>query len=134
VADWRQADETHFKTVVKSTRNQKIVEVEPKKEQLHPNPTSNKSGKKVSNEIWTEEEISLPPPVAEGDTRKRPDYDIVYRQHVSPEDHYINLNMRDPSTAFCDDLIVKIRLPGTIDASRIALRLKKGSLHLETRD
>lgn len=36
----------------------------------------------------------------------------MYKQAVSPEDMFLGMSGRDPSTHWCDDMIVRVRLPG----------------------
>lgn len=68
----------------------------------------------ASKDIWEEDEVqdSVLSEVFE-DPRPQPEYDIVYKQAVSPEDVYLGMSNRDPSSSSCEDLVVKVQLPGT---------------------
>ncbi len=39
-------------------------------------------------------------------------YDILHKQKVSAEDVYLGASERDPSSAFCDEVVVVVQLPG----------------------
>ena len=39
-------------------------------------------------------------------------YDISYKQKVTSEDMFLGMSGKNPSTACCEDMIVKIELPG----------------------
>lgn len=47
----------------------------------------------------------------EDDPRPEPEYEVLYKQAVSSEDMYLGMSGRDPSTHWCDDMIVRIKLP-----------------------
>jgi hypothetical protein len=64
--------------------------------------------KKVSKDIWDAEDVPVNGFGAESDPRKRPEYEILYKQAVSTEDMYIGLSGRDPSSGSCEDLLVRI--------------------------
>ncbi|KDR16238.1 hypothetical protein L798_09656 [Zootermopsis nevadensis] len=63
--------------------------------------------------IWDESEI---PDVDVDDTstdpREKPDFDIKYRQAVTPEDVYLQMGGKSAGTASCEDLVVSVQLPG----------------------
>ena len=62
--------------------------------------------KVVSKDIWDAEEVPVSGFGAESDPRKRPEYEILYKQAVSAEDMFIGLSGRDPSSGSCEDLLV----------------------------
>ncbi|OQS04599.1 hypothetical protein THRCLA_03186 [Thraustotheca clavata] len=63
--------------------------------------------------IWDEDEITSDGEDEEfGDTRKRPKHEILYKQDVMTEDVFLGLGDKDPSTAHCDAMVVKIQFPG----------------------
>lgn len=41
-------------------------------------------------------------------------YDILHKQKVSAEDVYLGASERDPSSAFCDELVVVVELPAEV--------------------
>ncbi|XP_069069834.1 dynein axonemal assembly factor 6 [Pleurodeles waltl] len=66
------------------------------------------------NDIWDPEEVQ------EGseyddvlDHRDQPEYEIIFKQQVGAEDVFLGMSRKDPSTACCEDMLVRIKLPGT---------------------
>ncbi|EQC33410.1 hypothetical protein SDRG_08925 [Saprolegnia diclina VS20] len=63
--------------------------------------------------IWDDDEVlSDAEDDDEGDARKRPRHEILYKQDVMTEDVFLGLGDKDPSTAHCDAIVVKIHFPG----------------------
>ncbi|XP_052047872.1 dynein axonemal assembly factor 6 [Apodemus sylvaticus] len=85
-----------------------------------------------SENIWSPEEV---PEGAEHDdiwdVREIPDYEIVFQQTVGTEDVYLGLTRKDPSTACCQELVVKIKLPNT-NPSEIQIDIQEMLLDLRT--
>lgn len=81
--------------------------------------------KKAANkDIWDANEVE------EGvefdtsdDPRMQPEYDIVYKQRVTTEDIYLQMGNKTPSTASCEDMVVKINLPGVQKIAEIDVDL-----------
>ena len=69
--------------------------------------------KAPSKNIWDADEVPVNGYGADNDPRKRPEYEILYKQAVTAEDMFIGLSGRDPSSGSCEDLVVRITLPGT---------------------
>jgi hypothetical protein len=46
------------------------------------------------------------------DTRKRPRYDILYKQSVGSEDVFLGLGDKSPATEDCEAMVVKVHFPG----------------------
>ncbi|KAH3695144.1 hypothetical protein DPMN_082600 [Dreissena polymorpha] len=74
----------------------------------------NNTAKKDTKDIWDAEEVQ------EGaefesiyDPRPQPEYDIVYKQAVTSEDMFLQMGNKTPSTASCEEMVVKVKLPGT---------------------
>lgn len=92
-----------------------------------PDPRSDES-----ENIWSPEEV---PEGAEHDdiwdAREVPDYEIVFQQTVGTEDVYLGLTRKDPSTACCQELVVKIKLPDT-NPSEIQIDIQEMLLDLRT--
>ncbi|CAO2622896.1 Dynein axonemal assembly factor 6 [Lemmus lemmus] len=91
-----------------------------------------KSSGNESGDIWSPDEV------LEGaehddiwDVREIPDYEIVYQQTVGTEDIYLGLTRKDPSTACCEELVVKIKLPDT-NPSDIQIDIQETLLDLRT--
>ncbi|XP_024593906.1 protein PIH1D3 [Neophocaena asiaeorientalis asiaeorientalis] len=85
-----------------------------------------------SEHIWNPEEV---PEGAEHhdvwDIRETPEYEIVFKQQVGTEDMFLGLTRKDPSTACCKDLLIKIKLPNT-NTSEIELNIQEMTLDLRT--
>ncbi|XP_044538815.1 dynein axonemal assembly factor 6 [Gracilinanus agilis] len=83
-------------------------------------------------DIWDPEEV---PEGSEfddmWDPREQPEYDIIFKQHVGAEDVFLGMTRKDPSTACCEDLLVKIKLP-SIKSSDITLDIHEKVLDLRT--
>jgi hypothetical protein len=58
-------------------------------------------------DIWAPSEIEMDDLMDtwdEQDTRKQPEYDILYKQDVSAEDVYMNMGFKDASTQYADGI------------------------------
>uniref|UniRef100_H3B2E1 Dynein axonemal assembly factor 6 n=1 Tax=Latimeria chalumnae TaxID=7897 RepID=H3B2E1_LATCH len=93
---------------------------------------SGKGKPKDSKDIWDKEEV------AEGseyddtwDTRQQPEYEIIFKQQVGTEDIFLGMSRKDPSTACCEDLLIKIKLPGT-KLEDVTLDIKEKFLDLRS--
>ncbi|EDO44478.1 predicted protein [Nematostella vectensis] len=73
-----------------------------------------KENKVTTKDIWEPEEI---PDSAhaedEFDPRPSPEYDMVFKQAISPEEMFLQMGNRNPSSASCEEIVVKIKLPDT---------------------
>ncbi|KAM6151869.1 dynein axonemal assembly factor 6 [Rhynchocyon petersi] len=85
-----------------------------------------------SYDIWNPEEVT------EGaeyddmwDVREIPEYEIVFQQQVGTEDLYLGFTRKDSSTACCEDLVVKIKLPNT-NSYDIKIDIQETTLDLRT--
>lgn len=78
----------------------------------------------MTKDIWDEAEVEEG---AEFDTsddpRQQPEYDILYKQKICSEDLYLGMSNKNGSTASCEDMVVKIKLPGVAKMSDIDLEL-----------
>ncbi|XP_040525415.1 dynein axonemal assembly factor 6 isoform X1 [Gallus gallus] len=85
-----------------------------------------------SKTIWSTEEV---PEGSEfddtWDPREQPEYEILFKQHVGTEDVFFGMSRKDPSTACCEDMVVKIKLPET-KFSDITLDIQDKVLDLRT--
>ncbi|XP_075752820.1 dynein axonemal assembly factor 6 isoform X2 [Pelodiscus sinensis] len=85
-----------------------------------------------SKDIWNAEEV---PEGSEfddiWDPREQPEYEILFKQQVGAEDMFLGMNRKDPSTACCEDMLIKIKLPDT-KSSDIALDIQDKILDLRT--
>uniref|UniRef100_UPI00358F4A01 dynein axonemal assembly factor 6-like isoform X1 n=1 Tax=Myxine glutinosa TaxID=7769 RepID=UPI00358F4A01 len=89
---------------------------------------------KPSNEkaIWNEEEVREEMEFDDvGDDRKKPDYEILFKQRVGTEDLFLCLNRKDVSTACCEDMLIRVKLPGS-QMAEMNLDVKDHFLDLRT--
>ncbi|XP_043913537.1 dynein axonemal assembly factor 6 [Protopterus annectens] len=81
---------------------------------------------------WTEEEVSTVSGFDDRwDPREQPEYQIIFKQQVTAEDVFLGMSRKDPSTACCEDMLIKIILPDT-DILDITLDIKEKFLDLQT--
>ena len=72
------------------------------------------------------------------DTRVRPDHEIMYAQSVGAEDVYLGMGTVDPSSASCNVMVIKIKLPEQhandidLDVQRQILSLQSAKYRLAT--
>lgn len=66
------------------------------------------------------------------DPRAQPDYEIVYKQKLGAEDIFLQMGNRNPSSSSCEDMIVKISLPGVSKVSEIDINVYDKFLDLRT--
>jgi len=68
------------------------------------------------NEIWSEAEVREEgdPDMDIDDGRRQPEYEIVFKQNVTPEDYFLGVDpLRHPGLSCSDALILKVSLPET---------------------
>ncbi|KAM6253815.1 dynein axonemal assembly factor 6 isoform 2-T2 [Porphyrio hochstetteri] len=65
------------------------------------------------------------------DLREQPEYQILFKQSVGTEDVFFGMSRKDPSTACCEDVVIKIKLPET-KYSDITLDIQDKVLDLRT--
>lgn len=82
-------------------------------------------------EEWEEREALL---VAnELEHRISPEYNIIYKQTVSPEDIYLPLSNKTPATTSCEEICIEIQLPDeTVDIDQMALDVRDTGVDLQT--
>ena len=88
-----------------------------------------KVNRKEPGKIWKEDEINN---LAQklSDDRPEPEYEILYKQRVGTEDVFLGIGGLDPSSRCCQDLLVRIALPGT-KQNEISLDVTNGVLILQ---
>ncbi|XP_064015696.1 dynein axonemal assembly factor 6 [Pogoniulus pusillus] len=85
-----------------------------------------------SKAIWNAEEVSEGAEFEDiWDPREQPEYEILFKQCVGTEDVFFGMSRKDPSTACCEDIVVKIKLPETKYAD-ITLNIQDKVLDLRT--
>ena len=67
------------------------------------------------NEIWADSEVRDAGDIDDvDDGRAQPEYDIVFKQNVTPEDFFLGADpTRNPGIACSDELVLKVQLPET---------------------
>ncbi|XP_077321339.1 dynein axonemal assembly factor 6 isoform X4 [Lithobates pipiens] len=87
---------------------------------------------KDGKDIWHESEVK------EGaefddflDPREKPEYEILFKQRVRSEDIFLGLSRKDPSTACCEDMVIRIHLSDT-KVSDVSLDVRKKYINLCT--
>jgi len=67
------------------------------------------------NEIWADAEVKEAGDVDDiDDGRAVPEYDIVFKQNVTPEDFFLGVDpLRHPGISCSDELVLKVTLPNT---------------------
>ncbi|KAA0189643.1 PIH1 domain-containing 3 [Fasciolopsis buskii] len=65
------------------------------------------------------------------DPRPQPEYELFYKQSVTTEDIYLQMGMKNPTTASCEFLVARIKLPET-KSEDIKLDVKDKFLDLRT--
>ncbi|NXX86218.1 PIHD3 protein, partial [Urocolius indicus] len=82
--------------------------------------------------IWNTEEVPEGSEFDDSwDTREQPEYQILFKQSVGTEDVFFGMSRKDPSTACCEDMVIKIKLPET-KCSDITLDIQDKVLDLRT--
>ena len=84
-------------------------------------------------DIWQESEVE------EGvkyevrdDPRMQPDYDIIYKQRLTSEELFLQMGNKTPATSSCEDMVVKIKLPGVATVAEIDLNVHEKFLDCAT--
>ncbi|XP_061454753.1 dynein axonemal assembly factor 6 isoform X4 [Rhineura floridana] len=102
----------------------------PPKASATPATTQVKSGD--SKEIWNPDEVPEGSEYDDAwDSREQPEYEILFKQHVVAEDMFLGMSRKDPSSACCEDMLIKIKLPDT-KASDITLDIRETVLDLRS--
>lgn len=67
------------------------------------------------------------------DTRRQPEYSIVYKQSITSEDVYLQLGLKTPATSSCEDMVVDIHLTDeTVGISQMDLEVEAELIRLQT--
>ncbi|XP_078067328.1 dynein axonemal assembly factor 6-like [Mustelus asterias] len=85
-----------------------------------------------TKQIWAEDDV---PEGSEfddiWDPRQQPEYEILFKQRVGTEDVFLGMNRKDGSTACCEDMVIKIKLPDCKPAD-VTLDIKEHFLALRS--
>lgn len=67
------------------------------------------------------------------DTRKHPEYKIVYKQAVTTEDIYLQMGLKTPATSSCEDMVIEVQLPDeSVGIDSMDLSVEPDLIHLQT--
>merc|ERR1712057_50807 len=93
-----------------------------------------KKKEKLTGDIWETEDVAEEDLnwEDEGDERPEPEYTTAYKQRVTSEDVFLGINGRDPGSHCCEDLVVKVTLPGVDSVDMISLDVTKNTLRVST--
>ena len=70
--------------------------------------------KKDAKDIWDDDDMVENEPYEDvDDGRTRPEYEILFKQKVSSMDVFGGIDGKDGSSNCCEDLVIKVWLPGT---------------------
>ncbi|XP_065058566.1 dynein axonemal assembly factor 6-like isoform X2 [Rhopilema esculentum] len=86
------------------------------KSKKHDIKTDQACGKEANNDknIWNENEVEEDIFCDRDlDSRPSPEYDVMFKQKVTSDDIFLGMSGKNPSTACCEDLLIKIQLPDT---------------------
>lgn len=90
-----------------------------------------KSTKPQTLDEWEEREKYLNSD--EMEFRKTPEYRIIYKQAVSPEDLYLQIGLKTSSTASCEQMCLEIQLPDeTVGIEHMELAVNPNVIDLKT--
>ncbi|KAG0557697.1 hypothetical protein KC19_11G150000 [Ceratodon purpureus] len=113
---------------------------EPKVEALNPGhigPQYSKNAKGGEEDEKKEKEKEEEPEIdlekedeSHGRGRFTPEYEFVYKQAVTCSEVYIQMSEKDCSSLSCEDLVMRIKLPGTEELEEIDLDVGKTYLKL----
>ncbi|XP_043560214.1 protein PIH1D3 [Chiloscyllium plagiosum] len=84
--------------------------------------------------IWSEDDVPEGSEFEDiWDPRKQPEYEILFKQRVGTEDVFFGLSRKDSSTACCEDMVIKIKLPDC-KPTDVTLDIKERFLALRSPD
>lgn len=66
------------------------------------------------------------------DGRAPPEYEFIYKQAVETTDAFLGMSGKDGSSACCEDIVLRVKLPDVQKASEIDVDLKATSIRLVT--
>lgn len=66
------------------------------------------------------------------DPRPQPDYEILYKQSLTSEELFLQMGNKTPATASCEDMLIKIKLPGVEKLSEIDVEIFEKFLDCRT--
>ncbi|XP_076183996.1 dynein axonemal assembly factor 6 [Ptiloglossa arizonensis] len=93
-----------------------------------------------ADDIWHSSEIDAVQNSETYDPREVPEYEMKFKQSVTPEDVFLGIGFKTPGTASCEWLSVVVKMPHesrdnvelTIESEAIDVRSPRYRLHLAT--
>ena len=83
-------------------------------------------------DIWDDDEVDACA-VAAYDSRERPEYTFLYKQKIGANDVYLGLDYeKDPSSASCEELLLRVDMPKDASAQETHLDVKADSVDLRS--
>lgn len=80
---------------------------------------------------WEQQELYLNSSAFEN--RETPEYRIIYKQSVAPEDIYLQMHNKTPATSSCEEMCLEILLPKeTVSIDRMQLDVTPTEIDLQT--
>lgn len=61
-------------------------------------------------DIWSADEVQEKQQYEYDDPRPQPEYDIIFKQAVGTEDVFLGMGPKNPTTACCENMVVRHRL------------------------
>ncbi|XP_069749889.1 dynein axonemal assembly factor 6 isoform X3 [Narcine bancroftii] len=62
--------------------------------------------------IWAEDDVPEGSEFEDiWDTRQQPEYEVLFKQRVGTEDVFLGMSRKDGSTACCEDMVIRVKLP-----------------------
>jgi dynein assembly factor 6, axonemal len=92
-------------------------------------------------DIWDDAEVAPPAEEEDGvsDGRRRPEYDVLFKQSVGSGDVFLGMSGVTPSSTHCDTLVVRVKLgPGAragdidLDVTEYKIRVATATHRLAT--
>eukprot|EP00798_Chlamydomonas_sp_ICE-L_P011792 gene11792-14913_t len=87
---------------------------------------------KDPKEIWDIDEITDAVEDDIDDGRETPEYEFIYKQAVESTDVFLGMSGKDESSNCCEDMIVKIDLPGVSSMNEMELDVQPTFLKLHS--
>uniref|UniRef100_A0A7S0WQ44 PIH1D1/2/3 CS-like domain-containing protein n=1 Tax=Chlamydomonas leiostraca TaxID=1034604 RepID=A0A7S0WQ44_9CHLO len=88
--------------------------------------------RKDPKEIWDESEIQDVVEDDIDDGREVPEYEFMYKQAVESTDVFLGMSGKDESSTSCEQMVVKVQLPGVESISELDLDVKRTYLKLNS--
>ncbi|GAX80342.1 hypothetical protein CEUSTIGMA_g7780.t1 [Chlamydomonas eustigma] len=80
--------------------------------------------KKDPKDIWDDEEVTDAVEDDIEDGRIVPVYEFIYKQAVESTDMFLGMSGKDESSTSCEDMVLRIELPGVSSAEELDLDVK----------